>query len=174
LLAGLELGRLIRRSGLHTYVAPTGNGCYSTCVYAFAGGAVRTYDGRPPLGVHQFRDGNSESSAQTALAIVAEYLDEMGIDHRLLEAASLVPPENMQTIPVGVARQWRLDNSHVSITQTAASLGQSLASNAGCPGRPVHGHRSLSSARRVCRAWREAGKGVDGSRPHSPLGYFAI
>jgi hypothetical protein len=121
--AGLELGRLIRRAGLNTYVAPQGNGCYSACVYAFAGGWVRTYDGRAPLGVHQFRGGrDTASSAQTALARIAGYLDEMGVDHRLLEAASLVPPERISALPVQVAREWRLDNSQAASNVAEQSL----------------------------------------------------
>jgi hypothetical protein len=116
LIAGLELGRLIRRAGLNTRVAPSGAGCYSACVYAFAGGVVRTYDGHGELGVHQFHGGLSERSVQTTLALLSGYLDEMGVDHRLLEVASLVPPEEVQAIPVKAAQEWGLANSQAVLS----------------------------------------------------------
>ena len=123
LAAALTLGRMIRRPGLNTYVAPAGNGCYSACVYAFSGGVVRIYDGAKPLGVHQFHGPGDQSSTQATMAFLAVYLDEMGVDHRLWEAASLVKPDEIQPIPVEVAREWRLDNSRASVTNARASAG---------------------------------------------------
>jgi hypothetical protein len=57
------------------------------------------------------------------MAFLAVYLDEMGVDHRLWEAASLVKPDEIQPIPVEVAREWRLDNSRASVTNARASAG---------------------------------------------------
>lgn len=51
----------------------------------------------------------------------------MGIDHRLLEAASLVTPEGIQIIPVETAQKWGLDNSRAGVTRPSANTGLAAA-----------------------------------------------
>jgi hypothetical protein len=163
LMAALELGRLIRRAGVTTYVAPQGDGCFSACVYAFAGGVVRRYDGQAPLGVHQFYGGGgTESSVQSAVALVARYLDEMGVDLKLVEAASFVLPDDIQTIPVKVAREWRLDNSQVGAQPATASTPTRTVTDAAMTeescaalGERVFVHERAEEARRGNKYWVE-------------------
>ena len=82
----VELGRLIRESELDTYVGGpyeqvefgpdheqtaltlVAHGeCLSACVYAFAGGRIRTYGDQGSLGVHQFYGGlDDQGTTQVA------------------------------------------------------------------------------------------------------------
>ena len=104
LTAALGLGRLIRKYGLDTvvggpYVENEPNNpveqrvvvkagiCFSACVYAFLGGQTRELSNPGTLGVHQFRGAKEDSGevvAQVTTAMLAEYLDEMGVDRKLL------------------------------------------------------------------------------------------
>jgi hypothetical protein len=119
--AGLRLGRAFRAAGLNTLVGRTlvrteggrivstmishGVGCGSACTYAFIGGVQRLVPTTARFGVHQFsraigQDGRFESDtpsirdfvqAQRRMAELAVYVQEMGVDARLLELASSMP-----------------------------------------------------------------------------------
>jgi len=79
--------------------------CNSACVYALMGGANRTLAVPPRLGVHQFslrlnRDGSPLDPAagleefryaQTRMATIAQYMQEMGVDMALLPIITSVP-----------------------------------------------------------------------------------
>jgi hypothetical protein len=88
--------------------------CFSACAYAFLGGRIRELNEEGILGVHQFRtrDGDSgEGAAQVTEAILADYIDEMGANRRLLDIASATEPSRIKMIPLGLARALNLDNS---------------------------------------------------------------
>ncbi len=118
---GLRLGRAFRAAGVNTLVGRTlvrsegsrtasvmishGIGCASACTYAFIGGVQRLVPTTSRFGVHQFsraigQDGRFESDApsmrdfvqaQRRMAELAVYVQEMGVDARLLELASSTP-----------------------------------------------------------------------------------
>jgi hypothetical protein len=93
--AGIALGRAIRRQGLNTYVDENAV-CASACGYAFAGGRERRLSERGVLAVHQFYSpgqDSGESVAQSTVAMLGAYLDEMGVSRKLLDMASLVKPD---------------------------------------------------------------------------------
>ena len=90
------------------------SGCYSACSYAFMGGQVRTVEARAKFGVHQLRGTNAdigESSAQTMTAVLARYLDLMGIDRRVLDFASLTRADNMHMLTKQQLTTFAVDNS---------------------------------------------------------------
>jgi hypothetical protein len=119
--AGLRMGRAFRAAGVNTMVGRTvvrvengrtiatlinhGVGCASACTYAFLGGVQRIVPTTARFGVHQFsrsigRDGRFESetptmrdfvAAQRRMAELAVYIQEMGVDARLLELAASMP-----------------------------------------------------------------------------------
>jgi hypothetical protein len=113
--AALELGRAIRKAKLGTYVGGTYGGkdmtaenlvdygeCASACVWAFAGGAFRAFDALgAAIEVHQFyfdpgaqgSAAEKTSSAQVMMATIGMYLDEMGVDRKILDIAAMVGPE---------------------------------------------------------------------------------
>ncbi|MDI5986268.1 hypothetical protein QLQ85_15855 [Halomonas sp. M4R5S39] len=71
--------------------------CSSACALAFLGGYGREAIGDlGVLGVHQFRsDIGTESTAQIGMTVIGMYFDQMGISRRLLDIASLTPPNEM-------------------------------------------------------------------------------
>lgn len=119
--AGLRMGRAFRTAGVNTLIGRTvlrvesgravatlithGVSCASACSYAFLGGIQRIVPTTARFGVHQFsrsigRDGRFESETPTArdfvaaqrrMAELAVYVQEMGVDARLLELASSMP-----------------------------------------------------------------------------------
>jgi hypothetical protein len=118
---GLRLGRALRAAGVNTLIGRTlvraeggrtvsvmishGVGCSSACTYAFIGGVQRLVPTTARFGVHQFsraigQDGRFQSDtpsihdfvqAQRRMADLAVYVQEMGVDARLLELASSMP-----------------------------------------------------------------------------------
>lgn len=135
LLAGLKLGRIIREFGLDTYVGGKYvsfegfdadgyddirtlviNGvCFSACSYSFMGGSSREIGKGGSLGVHQFysEGGNSdESNTQLTMTVLATYLDEMGVDRRLLDVASLTTSNKIKTISLELAQELNIDNTN--------------------------------------------------------------
>lgn len=94
----LALGRHLRDKGIATTVL-AGEICYSACPYLFAGGTTRTAEPGASIGVHQHSFGeNTFLPAFTAIddiqrgqAEVMAYLDDMGLDVRLMRHALATP-----------------------------------------------------------------------------------
>jgi hypothetical protein len=124
------MGLMIREAALDTFVGGpyeevvkigkpyktlVKNGmCFSACAYAFLGGVTREISDSGRYGVHQFYGGKKalgEVSAQVTTAFLANYLDEMGVDRKLLDIASLTRSSDMQMIPVNLARALNVDNT---------------------------------------------------------------
>lgn len=73
-MAALEIGRYLRKSGLATRV-PSGASCASACTYAFVGGVFRAVDPTARVGVHNSTvSGNDE-----LLAKVTRIIRENGV-----------------------------------------------------------------------------------------------
>lgn len=128
LLPALQLGKAIRKAGLTTYVGgpyvetiehqertiTSAAHCYSACVFAFVGGITRRVEGTGQIGVHQFRGAKNdvgEKSAQVAIAGLGAYLEEMGVDRRLLDAASVTDPETIFLVPRKLLQALNVDTS---------------------------------------------------------------
>lgn len=132
LLAGLELGRMMRKSGALVTIGsskPDENGwyedspgvCISACAYAFLGGDERWLFEDEKLGFHQFYDkraiedfdakifdGYDRVLDQVITGYVANYLIEMGIDPNLYVFSSKVPPKEVQYISLEDALRWNV------------------------------------------------------------------
>ena len=101
LLAGMEIGRMLRRAGANTHVGSAvmkkpdprypgaqlmeslPGGCYSSCALAYLGGVYRYINDGSRYGVHRFssdaRPGPTDlESAQVISAAVGAYIREMG------------------------------------------------------------------------------------------------
>lgn len=129
LVAGLEMGKMIRQLGLDTLVGGqykaiaknreeqitvvNSGVCYSACAYAFLGGVGRSVMKDGAFGVHQFygEQKNSEAAAQVTMTLLGEYLNEMGIDQGLLNVASLTPSSEIESLSVKQAQGLNVDNS---------------------------------------------------------------
>jgi len=114
LVGGLRLGQSIRARDFNTWVmdATSDNPaikdkknmgrCFSSCAYTFLGGVLRRVDKAGQLGVHQFRNTDDKldaNQAQKISAMLARYLDTMGINRQLLDQALLTEPGKMTLIP---------------------------------------------------------------------------
>jgi len=51
-------------------------------------------------------------STQIAVALLAQYLDEMGIDRKLLDIASIIPSKDIQILPLHIAQALNVDNTN--------------------------------------------------------------
>lgn len=130
LVAALKMGHMIRQAGLDTFVGGPyeqfiklgipyqtlvkNGGCVSACAYAFLGGVSREVSEGGKYGVHQFagsRKDTGEGSAQVTSTVLANYLDDMGVDRRLLDIASLTRPTAVQLIKPSLARELNVDNT---------------------------------------------------------------
>lgn len=96
----LEIGRQLRVAGIGTEV-PTGAICLSACPYVLAGGITREVGPQGMVGVHQHYFGENTvlpaflavEDIQRGQGEVMGYLDEMGIDLRLMQPALATPPD---------------------------------------------------------------------------------
>jgi hypothetical protein len=98
LIAGIEIGELVRRQRLHSSVAPLGV-CASACVYAFLGGVHRTAEASARIGLHQFSSNLTPADAvadtQRILSYLTGHVRESGASMRVLEIASSIPPDQV-------------------------------------------------------------------------------
>lgn len=98
----LAIGRTIREAGWDTVMQP-GAACFSACPYILASGVARQVSRRAMVGVHQHYFGENTllpafvavESIQRGQGEVLDYLDEMGIDLRLMSKALITPPDNI-------------------------------------------------------------------------------
>ena len=129
LIGGLRLGQSIRARDFNTWVmdAQTDKSaikdkkilgkCFSSCAYTFLGGVVRRVDKTGQLGVHQFRNQDDKldaNQAQKISAMLARYLDTMGINRQLLDQALLTEPGKMTLIPESQRIAWNVELSQAS------------------------------------------------------------
>ncbi len=98
--------------------------CNSACVYALAGGAQRQVPAGAQLGVHSakiillFSDGHKVFSAPEPVLRarlrrlneqVGRYLDQMGIDNALLQAANVISPDHIRYLSRDEIVRYRID-----------------------------------------------------------------
>ena len=101
----LVLGRFLRAEGFETALR-AGDICYSACPYVLAGGTVRDVPDTGSVGVHQHYFGESTllpafvavEDIQRGQGEVMGYLDEMGIDLRVMRHALLTPPDEIYVL----------------------------------------------------------------------------
>jgi hypothetical protein len=115
LLAGLELGRLIRKAGFFTAVRARGTlnlklgndrhnadpgVCLSACTLAYLGGTFRWLDPKSVYGVHRI-SGNGDfgpDAAQVASSMVVQYIREMGGDTDLFDEMTRAGREEINVL----------------------------------------------------------------------------
>ena len=116
LLAGLELGRFIRKSRFFTQVNARGDldpklganrhkadpgVCLSACTLTYLGGYFRWLDPKSIYGVHRI-SGNTDfgpDAAQVASSIVVQYIREMGADTDLFDEMTKAGREEINVLP---------------------------------------------------------------------------
>lgn len=137
---GLKIGNALRARRLNTRIERE---CFSACAYAFLGGVERVVATGAKFGVHQFRGDETldVANAQKLSALIGRYLDTMGVDRRLLDAAQLttsdrvavLSPQQLANLRIDsrtlAAPRWRLEASAngtlLALQSTTLSLGRS-------------------------------------------------
>ena len=98
----LAIGRALRGAESATVMEP-GDICFSACPYILSGGVARQVADGALVGVHQHYFGEATvlpaflavQDIQRGQAEVVGYLDEMGIDLRLMEPQLATPPDEI-------------------------------------------------------------------------------
>ncbi|HEV7255124.1 MAG TPA: hypothetical protein VGN97_18715 [Mesorhizobium sp.] len=118
LFEGVKLGRYIRAIGATTFI-PSWGECLSACALTYFGGESRSMDKGAVLGVHRFwhlpgtLDGSDTyelvDATQELSGLIAEYIDEMGIDSRVTNLMLLTPSADMRVFSDGELAQLRID-----------------------------------------------------------------
>ena len=111
----LAIGRTIRSAGFTTIVED-GSVCLSACPYMLAGGTARQAAPGAVVGVHQHFFGKNTllpafmavRDVQRAQASVMDYLDEMGVDLRMMSFALRTPPEEIHILDAEHLRDFNL------------------------------------------------------------------
>ncbi len=111
----LDIGRALRAAGAATRVE-AGQVCLSACPYILAAGTDRAADPQGYVGVHQHYFGESEllpafiavEDIQSGQAEVVDYLDEMGIDLRLMRHSLATPPDEIYILTPEELAEYRL------------------------------------------------------------------
>ncbi len=101
----LAIGRSIRSLRLSTTIRD-GAVCLSACPYVLAGGDPRRVEDGGVVGVHQHYFGKNTilpafmavADVQRAQASVMDYLDDMGVDLRLMPLALRTPPDEINIL----------------------------------------------------------------------------
>lgn len=110
--SSMELGRLLRKWGIFTFIAKNDQ-CFSACVFAFMGGERRSVAGR--LGIHRpyfsyTQDSpDRQSRFRNLQRVVKGYVEEMDFPASLYEAVMLVPPESMQILAPADLKRFYLE-----------------------------------------------------------------
>jgi len=111
----LAIGRSLRAADIATTMDP-GDICFSACPYILAGGMTRTVSDEALVGVHQHYFGENTAlpaflaveDIQRGQGEVMAYLDEMGVDVRVMEHALTTPPEEIYVLLPEELRDYAL------------------------------------------------------------------
>ncbi len=135
LLGALRLGEAIRQASHHTRIASREEGpgmgdllksfglgsagpdtrkkmgqeCLSACVFAFMGGSRRLIDPESRVGFQAIQTGGDER-LKNARQALTKYVDQMGVDRRILDLALNSEAKSLLLIDNATARKWTLDN----------------------------------------------------------------
>jgi hypothetical protein len=110
--SAMDLGRLLRRLGIFTFIARNDQ-CFSACVFAFMGGERRGVAGR--LGIHRPYFSYTQDSPDRQAKfrhlqkVLKGYVEEMDFPASLYEAMMLVPPESMQVLAPADLKRFYLE-----------------------------------------------------------------
>lgn len=101
-LDALTIGRAIRKAGLNTTLRES-DVCVSACPYMFAGGLRRQVAKGGRVGLHQHYYGENTflpaflavQNIQSGQAQVMRFLDDMGVDPRMMIHGLATPPQSI-------------------------------------------------------------------------------
>ena len=122
LIAGMEIGRLLRQRGYDTHVGKrtadvhelVGGVCYSACPFAYAGGVRRYLEFESVLGIHRAENRvplpDGSLFEQLVSQQATEYLLSMGVSPELFAIMSQVPHDEIRALTREETRRLMLVN----------------------------------------------------------------
>ncbi len=120
--AAMEVGRVLRRLGVSTFVA-RGNQCLSSCVFAFMGGERRNVAGR--IGIHRPYFSSTRKVTDRPAYYrrlqrrLQQYFEELDFPRSLYEALMAVPPESMSILTAADLKRFYLQGMSPSTEDEA-------------------------------------------------------
>jgi hypothetical protein len=124
LLAGIEIGKLIRLRNFGTLVV-SNQRCASACALAWLGGTVRFMGATALIGFHAGYDATSGQETGVANAVIGVYLNEIGLSYNAAIYITRAAPDAITWLNVADARRLGID---VSVLNGAPALGASQPS----------------------------------------------
>ncbi|MGC8203687.1 hypothetical protein ACP2AV_13385 [Aliiroseovarius sp. PTFE2010] len=111
----LAIGRILRDASVQTEVT-AGDICLSACPYMFAAGTVRRAHRDGAIGVHQHFYGENTllpafvavEDIQRGQGRVLDFLDDMGIDLRLMSHSLATPPDEIYILTAAELTEYAL------------------------------------------------------------------
>lgn len=139
LMAGIDLGRVIREAGLFTYIGQDdggalkrkAGGCFSACALAFLGGQYRWIDSSSSYGVHRFSFTKEISQGvdvtQILSALVTQYIREMDVNPELFSLMTLAGSDSIIVLSQKQLKDYKVvndgyDTTHWSIENYATGF----------------------------------------------------
>ena len=120
--AAMDLGRLLRRIGLFTFIGKDDR-CLSACLFVFMGGERRSVSGR--LGIHRpflpFTQDVPDRQVRFRhlQKILSNYIEELDFPASLYEAVMGVPPESMKILDRAELKRFYLEGISPSSEDSA-------------------------------------------------------
>jgi len=127
--SGVQLGLYIRNQrfntsigrapGLKTSSQAVDGECFSACLLAFAGGVNRQIDPNDRLGFDALRarsKADTPAQFKEAVRSLGKYLDQMGVDRRLIDLMLETKGTTVQPLEWNRAKQLNLINTNVTTT----------------------------------------------------------
>lgn len=110
LMAGLQIGRTIRRRGFLAVIPPLTN-CSSACALAWLGGRPRFMARNSLIGFHAayFMRSDRPRISATANGVVADYLRELRLPERAVSYVISSPPERLRWLTVAAAHDLGIE-----------------------------------------------------------------
>ena len=161
--AAMELGRLLRKMGVSTYVA-AGEHCLSACVFAYMGGDRRATAGQ--LGIHRpyFSSSGKVPDRRSYYRRLQKrlqlFIEELDFPPSLYEAIMAVPPESLQILTTSQLKRFYLQGMSPSAEDEADAVA------AGKLGMSMTEYLAHKAQARPCAGFfRGEGACEDGGKP---------
>lgn len=119
LIAGIQIGRLIRLRNFATLVAD-GERCASACALAWLGGTIRFMGARALVGFHAAYNATSGQETGVGNAVVGVYLNEIGLSYKAAIYITSAAPSAITWLTVADARNLGIEVSVLGATQTSS------------------------------------------------------
>lgn len=138
LMAGMELGKIVRNAGLFAYIGKGEGGknknvageCFSACALAFLGGQYRWVDSSSSYGVHRFsftkKISHGVDVSQVLSALVAQYIRDMGANPELFSVMTLAGSDSITVLSQEQLKEYKVANDGYDTTHWSIENYQTL------------------------------------------------